>query len=87
MGQFELSLGTTVGLCVRATLFTLIPLQSVQRDWRAIIRWYLKERKTLITHTSVHTLLYLPSDFKSSLSSNLRAFNHQMRDRPPHWEV
>lgn len=45
MCQFELSLGPTVGLCVWATLFTLIPFQSVQCDWRAIIRWCLSERK------------------------------------------
>ena len=48
MCQFELSLGSTVGLCVWATLFTLIPFQSVQCDWRAIVWWCLKERKVSI---------------------------------------
>ena len=49
MCQFELSLGSTVGLCVWVTLFTLIPFQSVQCDWRAIVWRCLKERKMLIT--------------------------------------
>ena len=47
MCQFELSLGSTVGLCVWVTLFTLIPFQSVQCDWRAIVWWCLKERKSV----------------------------------------